>query len=30
MAALNTGCEAIHPGVGFLSENAEYILMMKD
>jgi acetyl-CoA carboxylase biotin carboxylase subunit len=24
MAAVNTGCEAIHPGVGFLSENAEF------
>ncbi|MDR1388971.1 MAG: ATP-grasp domain-containing protein [Treponema sp.] len=24
MAALHTGCEAIHPGVGFLSENAEF------
>jgi acetyl-CoA carboxylase biotin carboxylase subunit len=24
MAALHTGCEAIHPGAGFLSENAEF------
>ena len=24
MAALTTGCDAIHPGVGFLSENAEF------
>ncbi len=24
MAAKNTGCEAIHPGFGFLSENAEF------
>lgn len=24
MAALKTGCEAIHPGVGFLSENADF------
>jgi acetyl-CoA carboxylase biotin carboxylase subunit len=24
MAALKTGCQAIHPGVGFLSENADF------
>ena len=28
-AALNTGCEALHPGVGFLSENADFAAMVK-
>jgi acetyl-CoA carboxylase biotin carboxylase subunit len=30
MAAINTGCEAIHPGVGFLSENASFAKMVRD
>jgi acetyl-CoA carboxylase biotin carboxylase subunit len=30
MAAINTGCEAIHPGVGFLSEDAGFARMVRD
>jgi acetyl-CoA carboxylase biotin carboxylase subunit len=30
MAALKTDCEAIHPGVGFLSENAGFARMVRD
>ncbi|MDR3338464.1 MAG: acetyl-CoA carboxylase biotin carboxylase subunit [Treponema sp.] len=30
MAAINTGCEAIHPGVGFLSENAGFAKLVRN
>ncbi|MDR1031412.1 MAG: acetyl-CoA carboxylase biotin carboxylase subunit [Treponema sp.] len=30
MAALHTGCDAIHPGVGFLSENPGFARLVRD
>jgi len=30
MAALHTNCDAIHPGVGFLSENAAFARLVRD
>ena len=29
-AASTTGCEALHPGYGFLSENATFVQMCRD
>jgi acetyl-CoA carboxylase biotin carboxylase subunit len=30
MAAVNTGCDAIHPGVGFLSENSGFARLVRE
>ena len=30
MAALNTGCDAIHPGLGFLSENPDFAALVAE
>ena len=30
MAALNTGCDGVHPGLGFLSENASFAALVEE